>query len=454
VSTDSLASTVRLPPGPRLPRPVLVAAFLTMRHRTIGLARRRYGSAFSMTMPLLGPSVFLSDPALIRQLFTTSPELVGTLEPNLGRVLGPGSFFNLDGEQHRRQRKLLVPPFHGRRMKAYESIIEEETLREVATWPEGRAFPTLPSTMRITLNAILRAVFGADGPQLAALRELLPPMVTLGSRLMLLPAANRVPARFNPWNRYAAYRREFDTIVAELIADARADPDLENREDVLSLMLLARYDDGEPMSRSEIADQLYTLLAAGHETTATTLAWAFERLRRHPALLARLVREVDEGGSELRQGTLIEVQRTRPVIDQTGRRVKADRVQLGEWVIPQGYTVIAAIGLVHRDDRLFPNAAAFDPDRFVGSPPDSYSWIPFGGGTRRCIGAAFATMEMDVVLRTVLRRFTLVPTTEPAERWHSRGVASAPAKGGLAVVHRRSAAPDDSRGSDNASTPA
>jgi cytochrome P450 len=438
LSTDALASTGHLPPGPRLPRAVLAAAFLTMRRRTLQLARRRYGPAFSVAMPVVGPTVFLTDPVLIKQLFTAGTDLVGNVELNLGRVLGPGSFFNLDGEEHRRQRKLLVPPFHGRRMKTYESIIEQEARREVATWPEGRPFPTLPSTMRITLNAILRAVFGAEGTQFAALRELLPPMVTLGSRLMR-PAAvvARRLGRHDPWTRYAAYRREFDTIVAELIAEAGTGADLERREDVLSLMLLARYDDGEPMSRSDIADQLLTLLAAGHETTATTLAWAIERLRRHPALLDRLVREADEGGSELRHATVLEGQRTRPVIDQTGRRVKADRLRLGEWVIPRGHTVVASIGLVHSDDRIFPNAAAFDPDRFAGAAPDTYSWIPFGGGTRRCIGAAFATMEMDVVLRTILRTFTLEPTTEPDERWHSRGVAYAPAKGGMAAVRRR-----------------
>ncbi|HEX6684923.1 MAG TPA: cytochrome P450 [Candidatus Limnocylindrales bacterium] len=423
-----------------LPRPLMIAAFIFLRRRVVRLARKRYGPTFTMDLPTLGPSVFLTDPVLIRQLFTTGPDLIGNTQPNLGRVLGPGSFFNLDGEDHRRQRKLLVPPFHGRRMKAYESIIEEETLRETANWPQGKAFPTLPSTMRITLNAILRAVFGAEGAHFTALRELLPPMVSLASRLAILSNLAGVLGYERAWERYRGYRRRFDAIVSELISAAESDPDLDLREDVLSLMLQARYDDGAAMSHSDIGDQLYTLLAAGHETTATTLAWAFERIRRHPALLERLVREADEGGSELRQATFIEVQRTRPVIDQTGRRVKAEHLKLGEWIIPKGYNVIASIGMVHTNESVFPNAAAFDPDRFVGAPPDSYSWIPFGGGTRRCIGAAFATMEMDVVLRTVLRCFTIEPTSAAGERWHSRGVAFAPAKGGKVVVHRRSRA--------------
>lgn len=431
--------TVRLPPGPSLPRAVQGAGFIASRRRMFRALSRRYGRVFTVNVPLFGRAVVVSDPALVRQLFLASTDLVGNIEPNLGRVLGPGSFFNLDGDEHKRQRKLLVPPLHGRRMAGYESIIEEEALREMAGWPQGEPFGTLAPMMRITLNVILRAVFGAEGAELEALRALLPPMVTLGSRLTILPGGGRGrDRRWGPWRKFVSYRREFDSIVSALIARASADLDAGgDRGDILSLMLQSRYDDGEPMSRRDVADQLLTLLAAGHETTATTLAWAVERLRRHPALLARLVAEADAGGSELRQATIIEVQRTRPVIDITGRTVKADTIQLGGWVIPRGYNLLVGIGLVHDDDALFPDSATFDPDRWVGARPDSYAWIPFGGGTRRCIGAAFATMEMDVVLRTLLREFELSSTYEPPERWHSRGVAYAPAKEGLALVHRR-----------------
>jgi hypothetical protein len=194
------------------------------------------------------------------------------------------------------------------------------------------------------------------------------------------------------------------------------------------------------MSHSEIADQLLTLLTAGHETTATTLAWAVERLRRHPAVLRALVDEVGAGGNALREAAILEVQRTRPVIDMVGRQVKADRLQVGRWTVPKGYAVLVSITLIHDNESLFPNAQAFDPYRFLGARPDLYQWIPFGGGTRRCLGAAFANMEMHVVLRTLLRDVTLVPTDEPGERWHSRGVASAPARGGRAIVRRRTAA--------------
>jgi cytochrome P450 len=423
---------VTLPPGPTAPRAVQGAYALTSPLRGMRRLRAKYGDAFTVNVPIFGNAVVISGPAEIKQLFTAGPDLADNLEVNLGRVLGPRSLFALSGEEHRRQRKLLVPPFHGRRLAAYEKIVEEETLRELENWPEGRAFATLPSMMRITLNAILRAVFGAEGAEFDALRALLPPFVTLGSRLAVLPISKK--GRWNPWRRFERMRREYDAIVDRLIATARADEHLDDRDDVLALMLQSRYDDGSGLTREEIADQLLTLLTAGHETTATTLAWAVERLRRHPALLRELT---DAGDGKLLAATILEVQRTRPVIDLTARQVKQDGFQLGRWTLPKGYAVLVSIALIHDDDAVFPHAATFDPHRFVGARPDLYQWIPFGGGTRRCIGAAFATMELTVVLRTLLREFTLVPTAEPGERWHSRGVAYAPAKGGRALVRRR-----------------
>ena len=289
-------NTVTLPDGPSLPRFVqggmaLVAPLWMMRR-----LRERYGSAFMINIPVFGEAVVISDPAEVKQLFTTSPEIADNLDVNLGMILGPNSFFAISGDAHRRQRKLLVPPFHGRRLRAYEAIVEEEAVREMATWPQGREFATLGPMMRITLNAILRAVFGADGAEPAALRELLPAMVKLGSRLVALPIPRTDLGRWSPWGRVHGYRREYDAIIDRLIAAARQDPRLDERDDVLALMLQSRYDDGSGMSRGEIGDQLLTLLTAGHETTATTLAWAVERLRRHPAVLRRLADEVDAGG--------------------------------------------------------------------------------------------------------------------------------------------------------------
>ncbi|MGH3560563.1 MAG: cytochrome P450, partial [Mycobacterium sp.] len=361
----------------------------------------------------------------------------GNLQPNLSRLLGSGSVFALDGADHRRRRNLLSPPFHGKSVRAYEQIVVEETLRETTGWPAGKPFATLRPMMRITLNVILRAVFGAEGAELDKLRRIIPPWVTLGSRLVVLPVPARTYGRFTPWGRLTEWRRQYEAILDKLIEDVRADPNFENRTDILSLLLRSSYEDGAVMSRKEIGDELLTLLAAGHETTASTLAWVFERLSRQPELLAALAAEADTDENALRRAAIREVQRTRTVIDATGRHVYAPTIELGEWVIPRGYSVIVAISEIHRNADAFPNPERFDPQRYIDGNPPTFAWIPFGGGTRRCPGSAFANMEMDVVLRTVLRHFTIEPTTKPGEKWHARGVAFTPKNGGRIVVHPR-----------------
>lgn len=437
---EATTDPVRLPPTLRVPKIVQGLGFVINREKSVAAVAKRIGAesdgAFTLNLPIFGNAVVLSDPALVKDLFTTSTDLIeraGTL----GEVLGPGSTFSLHGAEHRQRRKLLVPPFHGKRMQSYEHIIEEEVLREIAGWPEGQEFPTLEPMMRITLNAILRAVFGAEGAAFEELRELLPPMVLLASRLTVLPTAvRRDYGPLSPWGRAMTMRKRYDEIIARLIADARRDPTFADRNDVLALLLHARYEDGSPIADDHVADELLTLLAAGHETTATTLAWTVERLRRHPRLLNRLTADVDAGETDLLQATIFEVQRSRPVVNATARITKT-RVRLGQWVIPENHAVLVSISLAHASDRSFPDAAAFNPDRFVGNPPDTYAWVPYGGGVRRCVGAAFANMEMTVTLRTLLRELEFGTTYAPAERLRSRGVATAPADGGLAVVHRR-----------------
>ncbi|WP_067835253.1 cytochrome P450 [Nocardia lijiangensis] len=444
-------STVQLPEGPSTPPIVQSLTIVAGRTRAWRHWHRKYGSAFTIYMPRFGRTVVISEPAEVKALFTASSDVADNLDVNLGQFLGPGSLFALSGTEHRKQRKLLTPPFHGRRLAVYEALIEEETERELATWPSGVEFATMDSMMRITLNVILRAVFGAEGREFEELRALLPRLVLVGSALAALPVPRRFLGRYGPWARFIAYRGRYDEIVARLIARAAADPDLGDRDDVLSMMLQARYDDGSAMTQSEIADELLTLLTAGHETTATTLAWTVERLRRHPEVLRRLVTEVDAGGSELREATLLEVQRVRPVIDATARKVRAESMPLGRWTLPKGQNVLVSIRLMHDNEELFPRARTFDPDRFVGVRPGTFTWIPFGGGSRRCIGAAFATMEMNVVLRTLLRDFTLETTDAPDERAHFRGVALVPAKKGRAVVRRRTphpAAPADAQAAE------
>jgi hypothetical protein len=443
-------TTVTLPPGPRLPRFAQGLYTVTMPRRGLPRLRDRFGDTFSVNVPIFGRAVVISDPAQIRQLFLAGPDVVENIQPNLGRVLGPGSMFALTGEEHRRQRKLLVPPFHGRRLAAHARIAAEETGRELATWPEGVPFATLPSMMRLTVSIIVRAVFGVEGEHLDLLRDLLPKSVSLGSKLAMVPRPRRVTV--GPWARMRRYRAEYNAVIDELIDRARHDPRLDERDDVLALLVQSRYDDGSSMTNAQIADQLLTLLSAGHETTATTLAWAVERLRRHPDVLADLAAETDAaetdaaqtgaGGGVLREAVIreaviTEVQRTRPVIDLVGRQILVDGYQLGRWTLPRGANVLIDIALLHENPGLFPDPLAFRPSRFTEAKPDLYQWIPFGGGTRRCIGAAFANMEMNVVLKTLIRDFTLESTSEPGERWRSRGVAFAPADGGIAVVRRR-----------------
>ena len=292
---------------------------------------------------------------------------------------------------------------------------------------------------RITLNVILRTVFGADGAELDYLRKIIPPWAKLGSRMATLPEppfstgplqpvgpARGVPPQLRP-HRFRADRQ------------GRADPRLDERTDILALLLRSRYEDGSPMSRQDVSDELLTLLGAGHETTASTLGWAFERLRRHPAVLAELVKENDEGGNEFRQATILELQRNRTVIDFAGRHVAAPHFDLGEWRIPHGYTVMIAVANVHANPDVFPNPERFDPYRFVGTRPPT-AWVAFGGGTRRCIGAAFANVEMDVVLRTVLQHFVIETDDAPDEKIHFRGIAFTPKDGGRIVVRRRETA--------------
>jgi cytochrome P450 family 138 len=436
-SREESPTVATLPPGPGIPRAVQGVLALANRRIALEMLRRRYGSAFSVNVPIFGRIVVLSDPGQIRQLFRASPDVADTIDSSLGRVMGANSLFALSGDRYRAHRKLLTPPFHGRRLAAYEAIVEQEALNEFASWPHDRAFATMPSMMRITLNVILRAVFGAEGEELARLREMLPAAIQLGSKLVLIPIPQWDWGRWSPWGRFRQYRREYDAIVDQLIDKAQADPDLDVRDDVLSLMLRSRYEDGSPMTRSEIADELITFLAAGHETTATSLAWAVERMQRHPQLLDSLVADIDSGSDELLDATVLEVLRTRPSVDITFRQVKSPTLQIGPWTLPQEQTIIAGIGLLHADEAVFPDARRFDPYRFLRRPPDPAEFIPYGGGVRRCIGAAFATMEMRVVLRTLLRTFVISPSTARDERQQSRRVSITPSRGARVRIQPR-----------------
>jgi cytochrome P450 len=428
-----------VPPGPTMPMPLQTLGMMTRQRPFLERLRRRHGNMFSINILSLGPMVVIADPELIKHTFMADPATLhaGSRSP-LRRVLGDNSLLGIDEDHHMEQRKLLLPPFKGQRMKAYEPLIEEIAIAEIDTWPTGVEFPTAKSMQRITLRAILRAVFGASGARLHELEALLPAWTDQGQHLSRFPQIQKDLGRLSPWGRFLRLRAKVDAILDTLIEDARRDPELEERADVLALMVQARREDGTALANAEIRDQLVTMLAAGHETTAHTLSWAVERLRRHPEVLQRLVDEVDAGGKAFRDATILEVQRMRPVISFAGRHTMKP-FEVGGYRIPAGRLLGLSAGLTHYDPDLFPRPDVFDPDRFVDARPGTYSWIPFGGGRRRCIGASFAHMELDVVLRVMLERVAFAPTSAPDEPWRFKGVAWSPAGGGMARVERRPA---------------
>jgi cytochrome P450 len=423
------------PPAVRSPKLVQGVGFAFFRRTAMRNWIKRHGHIFEINVPFFGRSVVVSDPALVRSVCTASADQLINVQPNLGNWFGPGSMFGLDDRRHRDRRRLLAPAFHGQSLKRYEQLFEDETLRECANWPEHEEFRMLEPMNRITLNVILRTIFGTDGPELEQLRELVPPYMKRGQLLAFVPAPRSWASRRGPWGKLADFRKTFDRIVFTLIARAEADPGLAERTDVLAFLLRTQHGDGIP--REDICDELLTLICAGHETTASALGWAFERLRRHPDVLDELMREVDEGGSDIRRATISEVLRVRTVIDVAGRRVRAPNFDLGGWQIPHDRTVLVRIADLHDNAESYPHPERFDPHRFCGSKPPTAAWLAFGGGARRCLGADFAFTEMDVVLRTVLQNFRIQTDAATDEKSHFRGIAHTPKRGGRVVVTRR-----------------
>lgn len=426
------------PPAVRLPKAVQGVQFAAFRRRAMRSWIKQHGRIFEINIPFFGRSVVVSDPELVRSVCSASSEQLVNVQPNLSNLFGPGSVFAQDGPQHRDRRRLLTPVLHSHSLRNHEKVIEDETLREITNWPQGRELRTLEPMNRITLNVILRTIFGGGGgAELEELREIVPPFIKLGSVLAFVPAPPFRTGRYSPWSKLDAFRADFDRIVTTLIGQAEADPNLGERTDILALLVRSKDDDGTGTPPQAICDELLTLIGAGHETTASALCWAFERFRRHPDVLAELVREVDEGGSEFRRATILELLRVRTVIDVAGRRVSAPSFDLGRWRIPHDRTVLIRIADLHENPHSFPDPERFDPYRFLGAKPPQMAWLAFGGGTQRCIGADFAMSEMDIVLRTVLRNLRIQTDTTADERSHFRGVAHTPELGGLVVVNRR-----------------
>jgi cytochrome P450 len=442
---EATTATSGLPPGPSLPRIVQLAGRFLRPNTFLQQCAKRYGPIFTLRMPTGENVVSVSDPEAIKQIFTADPQTfqVGTggnaiLEP----LVGSSSLLTLDGQAHMRQRKLLLPPFHGERMQRYGELIREITESSLADWPVGEPFPLQPRMQAITLDVILRTVFGIeDAARQDELRKTLRMVLDFGQgRLAFLPWV-RHWAR-GSWVRFLHLREQVDSLIYEEITRRRQDEQAAERDDIMSLLTGARYEDGSPMTDKELRDELVTLLVAGHETTATALAWAFELLFRHDSARQKLVEEIRDGnGDEYLEAVMSETLRLRPVVAQVSRRLTTP-VQLNGYTIPAGTLVAPSIYLVHRRPDIYPEPDSFKPERFLENPPQTYTWLPFGGGVRRCIGASFATFEMKVVLKTILSRADLRAASAEPESPSQRGVTFAPNHGAMAVLQelRRPAA--------------
>ncbi|MGB1583237.1 MAG: cytochrome P450 [Solirubrobacterales bacterium] len=427
-----------LPPGPRMPKSLQSAGFMARSMPMLRRARNKYGSMYSFNVIGFPDFVMISDPALIKQTLTADPTVLhaGTGSP-LGAVLGANSLLAIDEDIHLRQRRLLLPPFHGERMQSYADVFAEIADAEMDTWQTGVPMRTLEPMQRITLRAILRTIFGAHDESLETLEDLIPRMVNHATKYLLLRFLHYDLGPRSPWGKFLRMRREIDAQLDALIAEAKADPKLEERADVLALLVQATHEDGTPMSNEEIRDQLLTMMVAGHETTASTLAWAVERLTRNPAVLTKLTEEVRRGDREYLDAVFDETLRVRPTVIFAVRSVQKEPYALGEYLLPVGTRIASPAPLTHDDPRLFKDPELYRPERFLEERPSNYAYIPFGGGVRRCIGAAFAKMEFAVVMERMLNRFDIDPTTEKFEPWDFRSVTFAPGEGGIATFRER-----------------
>jgi cytochrome P450 len=428
-----------LPPGPRLPRLVQTFGFMFAGPRFLEACRRRYGSAVTFSTLFDNRFVILFDPELVKELFRGSNEQLHAGEANslLGPVLGQRSVLLLDGTEHLRHRRLLLPPFHGRRMQAYEDVMRRSTDIEIDSWPIGEPFPLLPSMQSLTLRVIMQAVFGyepgaAEQELRDRLREMIAPLARPRGFLMLA-TLGRLGNDRAMLRRFEQSRRAVDEILYDEIARRRQATDLGERDDVFSALLLAEDEHGDRLTDREIRDELVTLLLAGHETTATGLAWTFDLLLHSPTIHKRAL----EGDGPYLDAVVKESLRIRPVIPGVGRVVRGEPFKLNGYSIPEGVEINPSIRMIHRRSDLYPDPEAFRPERFLGTDaPDTYTWLPFGGGTRRCLGASFALMEMRVVLRRVLERAALRPARPDLDEVQFRGITLAPKEGVMALQDR------------------
>jgi cytochrome P450 len=431
---------VTLPPGPRTPALVNTLRFAQRPLAALREWHRRFGDVFTVRMLGFGVGIYVVDPEAIRGLFTGDQSDLRAGEANsfMEPVLGPHSVLVLDGPEHLRQRKLLLPPFQGSRVGAFREVIRDVAEREIAGWRPGAQLVLRERMRALTFEVICRAVFGVTQPdRVERLRERLGAVIDSSPIFMVLRAARADLGPLSPGGRFARRLRAADALLHEEIERRRGEPDLEERSDVLSLLLRARDEHGNGMTNAELRDELFTMLGAGHETTATGLAFAFELLLRNPRVLARLREELEAGKDDAYLDAVVkETLRIRPVIDAAERTLTVPRTVAG-WELPAGVKVYPGIVLVHMREDLYPRAREFRPERFLDEGAESYSWLPFGGGIRRCIGAALAQAEMAEVLRVAVPAVELRPLRERPDPVVLRGITLAPKHGVQVAVDRR-----------------
>jgi cytochrome P450 len=432
-----------LPPGPPYSRWLTTLGWTLRPWPFMERCRDRYGDAFTMRIAHEGTWVFMSDPDAVKQVFKGDPRLLHAGEGNivLKPFLGDHSVLLLDEEEHMTQRKLLLPPLHGERMHQYGELMTEIAEEEIRRWPVGEAFSVLPRMQAITLEVIMRAVFGVrEEKRLDRLRAVMRRMLEWGTQPARLTLFALIPPeRLRSLPYFRRGLEPLDELLYHEIRHRRDDPDLAEREDILSLLVQARHEDGNPMSDAELRDELLTLLIAGHETTATALSWAVERLLRHPDKLQRLRDEVAAGEDEYLDAVIKETLRLRPVLAIVARRL-TEPMEIGGWNLPAGVSVAPCIYLMHRRPDVYPEPERFLPERFVGEQPGTYTWIPFGGGVRRCLGGSFAMFEMKMVLSALARHADLRPSRPESERVRRRLITMTPSRGGEVFLGSRNGA--------------
>ncbi len=427
-----------LPPGPSRPSVTNAISFARNPLAHIRSFYGRYGVIAKSRFPGLGLMIYVADPDLVKQVFTGDPSLLRAGEANstvLEPAVGLNSLLTLDDQPHMRHRKLLLPPFHGDNVKRWGETIREITQRDMESWPVGVPFSLRKHTQRITLDVILRAVFGVrDDKRFRRAQILVDQFARRAHPIVLYRFMRHDFGPWSPWSRFKRARVALDEFLYEEIALRREESDVADRDDVLSLLLQATDEEGRPMTDRELRDELVTVIGAGHETTATGLAWAFERLLRNPAAMDRLERSLPDGDEYL-EATIKETLRVRPVITDAARRVTRE-IELAGYRIPEGAILMPAIAALHFREDIYPDPEAFRPERFLEGAPESYAWIPFGGGVRRCIGASFAQFEMRVVIRAILERAQLRAADPAPERPRVRNITSAPVHGCRVVLER------------------